>query len=131
MRKHFQSLNWWLSSLWGKHNIAFFVLQIMGYACTYACVHNWRHLAQRTMPSYQDIHENCTDGIHSVISFCKYPLKISFYFKKVDGFNFLTLESLQFDLVNLINSIVFFWVLLPSYKIGSIVFDDFQDLIPV
>lgn len=37
---------------------------------TYACVRNWRHWAQWTMPSYQDIHENFIYAIHSVISFC-------------------------------------------------------------
>lgn len=35
---------------------------------TYACVHNWRHSAQWTMPSYQSTHENFIYAIHSAIS---------------------------------------------------------------
>lgn len=51
-----------------------------------ACVHNWRHWAQWTMPSYQHIHENFICAIHSDISFCIYPLGISLNFEKVEWF---------------------------------------------
>ena len=103
MRTHFQSLNWWLSNLWGKHNIVFFAMWSR-VTCTHVCVHNWRHLAQWTIPSYQGIHENCIYEIHYFISFCIYSLGISFHLKKYNGFNFLTLEFLQFDLVKIIDS---------------------------
>lgn len=129
MRTHFQSLNWWLSNLWGKHSIVFFAMWSR-VTCTHMCVHNWRHLAQWTIPSYQSIHENCIYEIHYVVSFCIYSLGISFHLKKYNGFNFfLLLEFLQFDLVRIIDSFHVFLSFI-FFKLNRFCgFDNFWDLI--